>query len=56
MPEVCMRVTHQSSAFVDLKHEGVDLSLKELVLLGALEVLELKPAGHLRSTGLGRTA
>ena len=44
MPEVRMRITHQSGAFVDLQDEGIDLSLKELILLGALEVLELKPA------------
>ena len=56
MPEVRVRVTHQSGAFIYLQNEGVYLGLKELVLLGALEVLELKPTGHLCSTGLGRTA
>ena len=56
MPEVRMRVAHQTGAFIDLQDKGVDLGLKKLVLLGALEVLELKPTGHLCSTGLGRTA
>ncbi len=56
MPEVSMRVTHQRGAVVYLQDEGVNISLKELVLLGALEVLKLKPTGHLRATGLGRTA
>jgi hypothetical protein len=56
MPEVSMRITHEFGAFVDLQDEGVDLGLKELVLLGSLEVLKLKPTGHLCSTGLGRTA
>ena len=56
MPEFHMRVIHQSGAFVNLQDEGVNPGLKELVLLRTLEVLELKPTGHLCSTGLGWTA